>query len=148
MTDKEIIKAWEKVLSTGDAPIGEHWSVGGIVTTQLAKETLDLINRLQDEREALINGQETLQKTIVEKKAEIERLAKEVDCLSQCVMYHDEHIADAIKEFAERLPELVPRFNDGYTTIECVKGAIKHLVKELTESVNYGSSKIDNGVKE
>ena len=53
MTDKEIIKAWEKVLSTGDAPIGEHWSVGGIVTTQLGKETLDLINRLQAEVERL-----------------------------------------------------------------------------------------------
>jgi hypothetical protein len=36
-------------------------------------------------------------------RAEIERLAKEVDRLSQCVLYHDGQIADAIKEFAERL---------------------------------------------
>ncbi len=34
---------------------------------------------------------------------EFERLSKEVDRLSQCVLYHDGHIADAIKEFVERL---------------------------------------------
>ena len=35
---------------------------------------VDLINRLQAENEALIAGQETLQKYIAEQKAEIERL--------------------------------------------------------------------------
>ena len=44
---------------------------------------------------------------IRDKNAEIERLNKEVDRLSQIVLYHDGHIADArveaIKEFAERL---------------------------------------------
>lgn len=44
-TDNEIIKAWEKILKTGDAPIGEHWSVGGVVTTQLAKDTYDTFTR-------------------------------------------------------------------------------------------------------
>lgn len=39
----------------------------------------DLINRLQEEKEALINGQETLQKYIAEQKAEVERLKTELD---------------------------------------------------------------------
>lgn len=38
-------------------------------------------------------------------KAEIERLNKEVDRLSQCVLYHGGHIAYAIKDFADRLIE-------------------------------------------
>jgi hypothetical protein len=37
-----------------------------------------------------------------EKDAEIERLNKEVDRLSQVVLYHDAQMVDTIKEFAER----------------------------------------------
>ena len=47
MIDNELIKAWDKVLSTGDAPIGEHWGVS--VTTKLAKETFDMLNRQKAE---------------------------------------------------------------------------------------------------
>jgi hypothetical protein len=36
------------------------------------------------------------------KQAEIERLNKEVDRLSQVVLYHDGQMVDTIKEFAER----------------------------------------------
>ena len=43
----------------------------------------DLINRLQAEKEALINGQETLQKYIAEQQAENERLKDELNILSQ-----------------------------------------------------------------
>lgn len=42
-------------------------------------------------------------KIITGQKAEIERLQKEVDRLSECVLYHDGHVVDAIMEFAERL---------------------------------------------
>mgnify|MGYP003289975464 CR=1 FL=1 len=47
MTDNEIIKAWEKVLNNSDEPIGEHWMV--FVTTQMAKETFDMLNRQKAE---------------------------------------------------------------------------------------------------
>ena len=43
------------------------------------------------------------EKLIVIKNAEIERLNKEVDRLSQCVLYHDGQISDAIKEFWSRI---------------------------------------------
>lgn len=51
MTDKQIIKAWEKVLNNSDEPIGEHWMV--FVTTQIAKETFDMLNRQNAEIEEL-----------------------------------------------------------------------------------------------
>ena len=43
MTDNEIINGWEKVLATGDAPIGEHW--GCSITTRFAKDTFDMLTR-------------------------------------------------------------------------------------------------------
>ncbi len=51
MTDNEIIKAWENILTMGDAPIGEHWQVG--ITTKLAKETFDMLHRQKAETERL-----------------------------------------------------------------------------------------------
>lgn len=51
MTDEEVIKAWEKVLATGDAPFGEHWLCS--ITTGLAKETFDMLNRQKAENERL-----------------------------------------------------------------------------------------------
>ena len=70
MTDNEVIKAleccsrWEL---TKDCSECAYESSDGICRENLFSDTLDLINR---------------------QKAEIERLNKEVDRLSQCVMYH------------------------------------------------------------
>lgn len=43
---------------------------------------------------------------------------------------------EAYKEFAERLKETIPHYSDGYTTMECVMGAIRYIEKELTEGNN------------
>lgn len=113
MTDEQIIEQWEKVLAIGDAPIGEHWSVGGIVTTQLAKETLDALNRQketiqsQDEMiRALINAQETLQKESNTIKKSLEH---EINSHLKNILELRDKLARvksvAIKEFAERLRE-------------------------------------------
>ena len=56
MTDEQIIKAWEKILSAGDAPIGKHWLCGS-VTTEFAKATLDMLNRQNAEIERLTKRQ-------------------------------------------------------------------------------------------
>ena len=53
--------------------------------------------------ETLIKEKSALRDEIADLQAENERLNKEVDRLSQCVMYHDGHIVDAIKEFAENV---------------------------------------------
>ena len=44
--------------------------------------------------------------------------------------------SEAYKEFAERLKETIPHYSDGYTTMECVMGAIRYIEKELTEGNN------------
>lgn len=80
MTDNEIIKALEccnrpaNKTSCDDCP---YQFIDEKCSSKLINDALDLINRLQSEKEALINGQETLQKHIAEQKAEIERLQSE-----------------------------------------------------------------------
>lgn len=73
-------------------------------------------------------------------KAEIERLNKEVDRLSQCVLYHDGQILDAIKEFAERLKM---RIDEGelYTTSDDYELTINHIDNLVKEMV--GDTKCD-----
>lgn len=93
MTDKEIIKALECCIEAEltedckklkcpffDNEIYNCMNVGD--ENAMYRYSLDLINRQQ---------------------AEIERLNKEVDQLSQCVLYHEGQIVDAVKEFADRL---------------------------------------------
>lgn len=69
--------------------------------------------------------------------AENERLNKEVDRLSQCVMYHDGHIVDAkseaYKEFAERLHQKCA-IDRGFAVMP--DDAIEITYKELTEGGN------------
>ena len=80
LTDAEIIKCAEECIGDippcGVCPFDEDAIATSECMGEVIKNLLSIINRLQDEREALINGQETLQKTIVEQKAEIERLKK------------------------------------------------------------------------
>lgn len=89
--------------------------IEGFCFDYLMKDALDLINRKEEMIEALIAGQETLQKALAEKNAEIERLQNEcfcianerdaiADCLNTAV---EEAKAEAIKEFAERLKQEV-----------------------------------------
>ena len=54
-------------------------------------------------------------------KAEIERLEKEVDRLSQCVMYHDGQIADAIKELGEKVTEVFMRYAHLHTYADAAR---------------------------
>ncbi len=72
---------------------------------------------------------EKQQKTIESQKVEIERLHKEVDRLSQVVLYHDGEVADAIKEFAERLKVIGARNNAGH--ILFVEKNFDNLVNEM-----------------
>ena len=91
MTDAEIIKDWEKILSTGDAPIGEHW----FVTTKLAKETFDMLKSQKTEIDILIRKKETLQDEIAEQQAEIERLKRQENTVAK--LYHKKGVKDFAK---------------------------------------------------
>lgn len=69
---------------------------------------------------------------IRDKNAEIERLNKEVDRLSQIVLYHDGHIADAraeaIKEFAERLKKIAYKYFVYSVTVNEIDNLVKEMV--------------------
>lgn len=118
----------------------------------LMKQSLSLINSQKVEIESLKIANEKMYSANKEQEAEIERLNKEVDRLSQCVLYHDGIVSDlekdvfnakaeAYKEFAERLKanmSNIARMEYGGHIYFCVGyDLIDTLVKEMTE--------VDNG---
>lgn len=143
LTDNEIVKALEccgdeeELHYCVDCPYCDKEN--DFCQEDLHRDALDLINRLQAEKEALINGQETLQKYIAEQKAEIERLqnsiavftnnavdfANEIDrhkkdkeeaFLFAANIVESEKIvianakAEAYKEFADKVDEILKRY--------------------------------------
>lgn len=108
MTDSDIMQALLSHEQWGiDACDSCPLTPGKACGMQLAREALQLIKRQKTEIEALIAGQETLQKYIATARAE------------------------AIKEFAERLKACCGNNTDA--PIIWVKGTIDNLVKEMTE---------------
>ena len=100
---------------------------------QVAEQKAEIEN-LQADKEALISGQETLQKCIAEKTAEIERL-KETPISQNTI---DGFKADVIKEFAERLKEQmifegISALNGKFNSKKFTDYDIDNLVKEMTE---------------
>jgi hypothetical protein len=93
---------------------------------------IDLINRLKADKEALIAGQETLQKHIAEKDAEVERLQSRIieqhNAICEIVKQTN---SEAIKEFAERLKKEATVDEDSTWWIANID--VDNLVKELTE---------------
>lgn len=67
-TDNEIIKALNRWTNNFE---------GKVTELAILCNALDLINRQKEQIESLIAGQETLQKYIAEKDAEIEKLRKQ-----------------------------------------------------------------------
>lgn len=85
MTDNEIIKSLELCANNGDCKecaINPHKGNYGYCTSLAIKAALDLINRQQSDKEALIAGQETMSKCIEKQQAEIERLQNTIIALS------------------------------------------------------------------
>ena len=99
MTDNEIIKALEeyrnsKIVQSDNGVI----SIGNI---------LDLITRQKEQIESLISGQETLQKALNEKIAEVESLKHSLkETQNEAKYFFTERQSlnkQIVKEFAERL---------------------------------------------
>lgn len=109
MTDKEIIKALETIeydyatFDTDQTPLV-------YMRVENAKAILDLIKRQQAEIEALINGQETLQKMCAEAYNEFAERLKARYCIYESL---DTICADEIREDVEDLvKELTEGSND------------------------------------
>ncbi|MBE6784167.1 MAG: hypothetical protein E7536_09180 [Ruminococcaceae bacterium] len=157
MTDNEIIKAFEYCVKHEDTcegcPCVENKTE---CVTNHPKHALDLINRQKEEItknekiieaannlidiqkseiEALIAGQETLQKYIAEKDAEIEKLNAYISrCESgeeywvKCLL---ERPAEAVKEFAERLKKewnLKTEYANNIVFADDIDNAVKEMV--------------------
>ena len=104
LTDSEIVKALECCIGDTDGKDCFGCPLYEIDDCQahLNLATLDLINRQKEEKGALINGQETLQKYITTLQAEIKDLQKVVveDFASE---YDNKIKAEAYKEFADEI---------------------------------------------
>ena len=77
MTEEQITKALECCGNIVDSTCKQceyHDTYNASCVVRLMRDALDLINHKNEQIEALISGQETLQKYIAEKDAEIERL--------------------------------------------------------------------------
>lgn len=106
MNDNEIVKALECCMGMIEGECEEC----PMCNKEYCKDALmgysrNLINRLQADQEALINGQESLQKYIADLQAEIERLQGVIDSFTDIGKLYSEIKSEARKEFAERLCE-------------------------------------------
>lgn len=149
MTDNEIIKALECFAIDkdfdGSQCIGcafEHQFCTANMSEDIAIPSLDLINRQKAEKEALIAGQETLQKYIAEQKAEIERLNKQL--VFEIESAYDRGTKTATKEFAERAKkDGIVRVVGGKYKIVIPADSIDNLAKEMVGEDN-NSPIVDN----
>ena len=121
MTDNEIIKALECCLHRGCNECIRQPDEYGTNERQcsrgLMKCALNLINRQKAEKEALIAGQETLQKYIAEQKAEIDYWKRNAfDGCMERERIHKTAKAEAIKEIEQKsentLIELYNKYHD------------------------------------
>lgn len=143
MTDNEIIKALECCAdddSCNDCGFVYGDCNCGTYRLSLMQHALSLINRQKAEKEALIAGQETLQKYIAAQKAEIERLVEHtkegIDLAKQLPEMLKLAQAEAIKYFAERLKRVVAIHNgDMWSKYEYIDNLVKEMVGDDNENV-------------
>lgn len=131
MTDNEIIKTLEKLL-LDFRKIEYRDSI-----CQLIEDALNLINHQKEQINGLIAGQETFQKHLAEKNAEIERLQKEANkwkdaLMGECILTncpnHQRLEFKAIKEFVKLV---VRRFNCNTPRGAYLYNVMKEIEKEM-----------------
>lgn len=96
LTDEQTKKALEYCKEQGITSECEKCNIKEDCRRELIAIALDLINRKDEMINGLIAGQETLQKSIANKNAEIDRYKGVIKLL-------EKDVAEARKEFAERL---------------------------------------------
>ena len=134
MTDNEFKPDLSEAYQQLQAKILNIYKISGLtlnnIISHLAKGDVftspDLINRQQGMIDGLIAGQETLQKALAEKNAEIERLQKENNQFADIGKMYSEIKAEAIKEFADNLCRVFAGHSDYHgdtilTKIICLK---------------------------
>ena len=136
MTDKEIIKALECCLS-GKEELCKECPLNGKCygdIDYLLEFALDLINRQQEQLEAAIAGQETLQKALAEKDREIERITAEknqlIKTFGECQAEATKALVDKDKEI-ERLKNNISAM--AVTMRNCAKATRAEAIRAFAE---------------
>lgn len=120
MTDNEIIKALEDLIKNFD---------GKAVDFMTIAFALDFINRQKEQIEALIASQETLQKELNEKIAEVEKMNNNISAMAVTMSNSAKATrTEAVKEFAEKVKGL---FNPDIAYD--ISREIDNLVKEMVD---------------
>lgn len=121
----ECCENTENLMACQDCPYYRNYGTDGcvqkLIKTALAllrekdvyiKELEVELKKTRDALQDVFKDCDVLKEMCAEKDAEIERLNKEVDRLSQVVMYHDGQIADAqldvLDEYVERAKRRLP----------------------------------------
>ena len=136
MTDAEILKAWEKVLATGDAPVGEHW--GCSITTKLAKETFDMLNRQKAENAELQSELIITKNNFYNAKEKYDESIKIGQKMNQKLIDAYKKLqtakSEARKEFAEKLRKTMTatsKTTSGYCKYIVTDDEIDNLLEEM-----------------
>lgn len=144
MTDKEIIKALECCLS-GKEELCKECPLNGKCygdVDYLLELALDLINRQQEQIEAAIAGQETLQKALAEKDREVAELNSDLKLLKN----NHEHLKTNFDETVEknkRLRDKVVGLTAEKDRLietfgECQERAVKDFAKAVVDGLMDG----------
>ena len=140
MTDKEIIKALECLEGCALYCRDCSYSQGNffpICQQRVAKDALGLINRQQEQLEAAIAGQETLQKALAEKDREVAELNSDLkllindyDCLKRNfdkTIEKNKRLRDKVVGLTAEKEQLIKTFS------ECQTEAARALVEKDKE---------------
>ena len=162
MTDNEIIKALEccskQNACNEECPLCDLEHLAVCMPTLLGN-ALDLINRQKEQIKKLENIDRFATKTIEKQSAEIKRLNGRVEATEiskqKLLSCFKTAKSEAITDFAERLKNEIisdtaygcdanqqSGYYDYSIKIGDIPEYIDNLVKEMTESVNYGASKM------
>lgn len=150
MTDNEIIKVLEccgKEYSCEKCALNTWLDKKRDCIGAILVNALDLINRLQDEKQALINGQETLQKHLTDKQGQIEKFEKIEHFATKTI---DTQHAE-IERLKHRKTELQIRNQElQHEKSEAIKEFVEKFAKALSEfdMSSVGLPDYDRGYKD
>lgn len=145
MTDKEIIKALECLegcaLNCRDCPYSQG-KFFPICQRRVAKDAIDLVNRQQEQLEAAVAGQETLQKSLADKNKEVAELNSDLKLLKNDYNYlkanFDENI-EKNKRLRDKVVGLTAEKDQLIKTFgECQEEAVKDFAKAVIDGIDEG----------
>ena len=144
MTDKEIIKALECCLS-GKEELCKECPLNGKCygdIDYLLELTLDLINRQQEQLEAAIAGQETLQKALADKDREVAELNSDLKLLKNdynCLKANFDETIEKNKRLRDKVVGLTAEKDRLIETFgECQEEAVKDFAKAVIGGIDEG----------